>query len=228
MKLDEYTMHARIYPGVICAIPVFLLVAAFKNEAVTQIILDIVAVEVLGKVSVGLALFFLLMQASRFIGKDLFELKLFVDELHFPTTDYLLASNTTLSAEFKDTLAKKISTDFGLTLPSAAEEEADETGARGRIKDIVARIRATASRAPLVLQRNWEYGFARNLVGDSTISALLSVIGTIAHFATPLGYVFGISTVVYAIILLVSPMLLRRYAGHYARQLLYAFAGDPR
>ena len=73
MKLDEYTMHARIYPGVICAIPVFLLVAAFKNEAVTQIILDIVAVEVLGKVSVGLALFFLLMQASRFIGKDLFE-----------------------------------------------------------------------------------------------------------------------------------------------------------
>ncbi len=228
MKFDEYTLHARIYPGLICAIPAILLVATFENEALTQLIHEVAGIEIAGKASVGVALFFLLMQLSRWIGKDLFERKLFAEELNFPTTDFLLASNTKLSTPFKATLADKVSTDFGLALPSAADEQGDETDARRRIKDIIARIRSVAGQAPLVLQHNWEYGFARNLVGGSTIAVLLSIIGAIVHFDSALGYIFGSCSIVFAAILLMSPTLMRRYAGHYAQQLLYAFAGDPR
>lgn len=228
MKIDEYTLHARIYPGAICAIPALILVFAFENETVSKIIQEVAAIEFLGKVTVGIAVFFLLMQFSRFIGKDVFERKLFGEELTFPTTDYLLPADTSLSAEFKGKLADKIGSEFGLALPTAAEVEADEMASRRRVKDIVARIRATAGRPPLLLQRNWEYGFARNLVGGSTIAVLLSVLGVALHFGTTLGYVFAVCAVVFAIVLLASPALLRRYAGHYAQQLLYAFAGDSR
>ncbi len=228
MKIDEYTVHARVYPGLICAIPAFVHVAAFENETVTRLVRDVAAIEVIGKFSVGVAVFVLLMQLSRFVGKDVFEGRLFNSELNFPTTDYLLASNSTLSREFKTTLAQKITTEFGLQLPSLGEEQADETDARNRIKDIVARIRASTSGAALVLQRNWEYGFARNLVGGSPIATILSVLGVLLYFGTALGYVFSVCAVVFVGLLIAAPWLLRRYAGHYARQLLYAFAGDTR
>ena len=228
MKIDEYTVHARIYPGLICSIPAFVLVAAFENEAVTQLIRDIAAIEVVGKLSVGVAVFVLLIQFSRLVGKDLFEHRVFKNELYFPTTDFLLASNTELSGEFKASLAQKITSEFGLTLPSLEEEEANETDARTRIKDVVARIRAVTGGAALVMQRNWEYGFARNLVGGSAIAAILSIVGLVAYFGTALGILFGICTVVFVAILLSGPWLLRRYASHYAKQLLYAFSGDPR
>lgn len=228
MKIDEYTLHARIYPAAICAIPALILIFAFENETVSQILQDIAAVEVAGKVTVGIAVFFLLMQFSRFIGKDVFEHKLFGDELKFPSTEFLLPSDTNLSDEFKAKLADKISSEFDLAFPTAVDAQADETAVRRRIKDIVARIRAAAGRPPLLLQRNWEYGFVRNLVGGSTIAVLLSVLGVVLHFGTTLGYVFGVCAVVFAVVLLASPILLRRYAGHYAQQLLYAFAGDTR
>lgn len=228
MKVDEYTVHARIYPGLICSIPAFVLVAAFENETVTRVIRDVAAIEILGKFSVGVAVFVLLMQLSRFIGKDVFEVRLFNNELNFPTTDYLLASNSALSSEFKATLAQKIASEFGLQLPSLHEEQADEIDARNRVKDIVARIRASTSGAALVLQRNWEYGFARNLVGGSAIAAILSIVGFVVYFRTVLGQLFGICTVIFVATLVAGPWLLRRYAGHYAKQVLYAFAGDPR
>ena len=228
MKIDEYTVHARIYPGLICSIPAFLLVAAFDNEAVARVIRDIAAIEILGKFSVGIAAFVLLMQLSRFIGKDVFEAKLFKNELRFPTTDYLLPSNSTLSDEFKETLAQKITSEFGLHLPTGEDDQTDQVNARNRVKDIVARIRASTSGAALVLQRNWEYGFARNLVGGSVIAAVLLIVGFVVYFGTALGYLFGICTIVFVAILLSGPWLLRRYASHYAKQLLYAFAGDSR
>ena len=228
MKTDEYTVHARIYPGLICAIPAFVLVATFENEAVTRVIRDVAAIEVVSKLSVGLAVFVLQIQLARLIGKDLFENRLFKDEMNFPTTDFLLASNTTLSRDFKASLAQKITIEFGLHLPSLDEEQTDEIDARTRVKDIVARIRAATGGATLVLQRNWEYGFARNLVGGSAIAAVLSAIELLVYFGTPLGYVFGTCTGAFGATLLAGPWLLRRYANHYAKQLLYAFAGDPR
>ena len=228
MKIDEYTLHARIYPVAICAIPALVLIFAFENDTVSKILNELATIEVAGKVTVGVAVFFLLMQFARFVGKDVFERKLFNDELNFPTTDYLLPADTRLSAEFKEKLADIIGHEFGLALPTAAEVEADEMAARRRVKDIVARIRAAVGRPPLLLQRNWEYGFARNLVGGSTIAVLLSVLGVALHFGTTLGYVFAVCAVVFAVVLLASSALLRRYAGHYAQQLLYAFAGDAR
>jgi len=228
MKIDEYTLHARIYPGAICAIPALILIFAFENETVSQILQNIANIEVAGKVTVGIAVFFLLIQFSRFVGKDVFEHKLFDNELKFPSTEFLLPGDTSLSDEFKAKLAAKISSEFDLVLPSADDVQTDETAARRRVKDIVAQIRGAAGRPPLLLQRNWEYGFVRNLVGGSTFALLLSVLGVVLHFGTALGYVFAVCAVVYSVVLLASPVLLRRYAGHYAQQLFYAFAGDTR
>ena len=228
MKLDEYTINARIYPSLICAIPALVLVATFGDDTLKVMIEEIAAVEVFGRISVSLAVFVFLMHVSRFLGKDIFERKLFKNELHFPTTTLLLASDDSLSPEFKMLIANKVKSEFDLALPSLDDERSEESNARVRIRDIVARIRASTGNAALVLQRNWEYGFVRNLVGGSTISVFFSGLGVASNLGNPLAVFFLCSTVFYASILIVGPWLIRKYASHYAKQLLYAFVGDNR
>ena len=53
MKIDEYTLHARIYPSVICAIPALILIFAFESDAVSNILHELAAIELVGKVTVG-------------------------------------------------------------------------------------------------------------------------------------------------------------------------------
>jgi len=133
-----------------------------------------------------------------------------------------------LSEILKAQIADKAKELFGLELPTTEDCETDKLTARRQVRDIVARIRGAAGKPDLLLQRNWEYGFYRNLVGGSVVAIVASVIGVYWHFDTTVGRVFIVFVIAYLIILLLSRWLLQRSAGHYTRQLFLAFLGDDR
>lgn len=228
MKIDQYTMNARVYPAVLCMAPILLLVFTIDDPTISKLLSDIVAVQILGQVTVSIAAFFLLMQISRTLGKDVFEQVIFKEELYFPTTEYLMPSCTELSVGFRTHIADKVNELFQLKLPSQEECEKNEMAARRQVRDIVARIRGAAGSPSLLLQRNWEYGFYRNLMGGSIVAIAASTVGAFWHSGTPVGSLFLILAIAYSAIIVCSRWLLRRNAGHYAQQLFHAFLGDER
>ncbi|MBU3924835.1 hypothetical protein KJ854_02775 [Patescibacteria group bacterium] len=94
---------------------------------------------------------------------------LFQDELHFPTTNFLLYSDQTYTLERKEKIRIKIKKDFNINLLKAVEEKNDENEARKRIKEAVDLIRNKVKDGRLLLQHNIEYGFVRNLIGGLVI-----------------------------------------------------------
>ena len=228
MNFDKYTLHARVYPTVLCIIPIVLFVLAIDDPTLAKLLSDVVAVQVVGQIGVGVAAFFLLMQLARSIGKDVFERFIFDDELEFPTTTYLMPTSSELSVALRTRIAAKTSELFDLELPTIAECEADLLSARRQARDIVAQIRGAAGKPELLQQRNWEYGFYRNLIGGSVVAFVVSIVAAYGHAGTTVGYVCVVLSIIYLVILLSSPWLLRRSANHYARQLFSAFLGDQR
>lgn len=228
MKFDQYTLNARIYPAVLCIVPIVVLVLAIDDPTLRRFLTDVTTVQIAGQFGINVAAFFLLMQVARILGKDVFERLLFQDELRFPTTEFLLPTNAELSSETKLQISEKVKTEFKMTLPSLEFCERDERAARRQVRDIVARIRAATGKSPLLLQRNWEYGFFRNLAGGSIIAAVVSVVGLVWHANTTMGWTFLILTATYSLILCASRWLIRRSASHYAKQLIGAFLGDSR
>ena len=228
MKLNQYTLNARVYPAVLCIVPIIVLVVAIDDPTVRKFLTEVTTVQIAGQFGINVAAFFLLMQVARILGKDVFERLLFHDELRFPTTNLLLPTNAELSSEMKIQIAEKVRTEFKMKLPSLDLCERDERAARRQVCDIVARIRAATGKSPLLLQRNWEYGFFRNLAGGSIIAAVVSVVGLVWHANTTMGWIFLILTATYSLILCASRWLILRSASHYAKQLFGTFLGDSR
>jgi hypothetical protein len=116
------------------------------------------------------------MEVNRLLSKMLFERWYFNNELMMPTTDFLLFKDRTYSADYKNKIRNKISTDFDTTLPSKHEEQTNELSARQKIAESVALVRARMGRGRLLLQHNVHYGIWRNLIGGACIACTISTL----------------------------------------------------
>lgn len=128
------------------------------------------ASKIIGDVSVITIFLYLVMQISRFVSKKFLQDNYFQNELHFPTTDYLLFSNDKYSLERKEKIRGKVKKDFGVMLLDKEKEVMDEKEARKKISEAVSLIRNKVKNGRLLLQHNIEYGFIRNLIGGLSIS----------------------------------------------------------
>jgi len=225
--LDKYSRVARLYPALISLIPVFLLTLGLSQNELSDTLGDIMAIRVAGCVSINIAALFLLIQTNRFIGKEIFEKWYFEDELRMPTTDILLPSSGRISPQLRQQLEEMCYRDFGLYLPSVAEEEADSLLARRRIVEIVARMRQKVKDGHLLLQHNIEYGFARNLIGAAPLSLIIS-ISCIVYFynkAKPF-LLFSITLAsLWFLLLFLSKLIISRFGGLYAKRLIQEYSG---
>jgi len=68
VKLDKYTLNARAYPAALCVVPIILLVVAIDDPTISKLLSEVIAVQVIGQIGIGVAAFFLLMQLARTIG----------------------------------------------------------------------------------------------------------------------------------------------------------------
>jgi hypothetical protein len=172
--LNSYELKARKFPAIITIFPILIFSHFYLYKIIPELLNSILATKIVGDISVVLVLLYLVEQISRFTSKKYLQDDLFKDELHFPTTSYLLYSDKKYTAERKDKIRLKIVQDFKINLMSLEEEKTNEIEARKKIKEAIDLIRSKVKDGRLLLQHNIEYGFVRNLIGGMIISIPIS------------------------------------------------------
>lgn len=226
MKFDSYTRKARIYPAVLVLIPFLIFTINCNIQGLNAFFDDLVKVKVIGNITISIVLLYLLTFTNRFLGKFLFERKLFKEELEMPTTKFLLFSNTVFSKNYKIQIRDKVKLDFKLDMPTEEDEISNENDCKKRIVEAVGLIRQKVKNGRLLLQHNIEYGFARNLIGGAIIGLVISIFNVIYFFLQTnylLGWINAVIAVVFAFLLLFHRFIITYLGNQYAKRLFQEY-----
>lgn len=213
-----YEVRARLVPALICSVP-FLAFGYFFLANIDGGFTQLVLAQALGGVSTMVAMFMLLAFAARHAGTWLQDL-MFGEGDRFPTTLLLLDNDATLSAERKEQIREKAKIDFGVDLSDRTNDTAQS---RQRIGEVVSHIRKKFfGKKGLALQRNIEFGTAKNVAGGSIISLAVALIVAVIGFTTGLTSIFYlgvIMTAFYLVLITFGLTAMRTNAKRYATAL---------
>lgn len=223
MKFDKYGRTARLAPALFTIVfPLLIFNHFFVNEQISKIIENFNKVEIFGDITMSIVLMFFTTQFARVVGKNLFERRIYKDELEMPTTQFLTYSNREYSDDYKIKFAKKVKKDFDITLSTKEEEKKDkqETYKR-KIIEAFSHIRKRINNNSFVLQHNIEYGAMRNSLGGSVIGIVISACNVaFFYFVTYdlTAIVLSILLfVIYLFMLIFSSSILKSYGRSYAK-----------
>ncbi len=223
MKKANYYIKARLFPTIICIIPFLSLYFIGFDEELIKFLEFLEGYKWAGDVTVSAALIYMLVQANRFIAKEVFQRIYFKDEKNMPTTNYLLPNDSTLSDEIKRKIYNQIQLDFNIQILGENVEN-NEVELRKTIMTAVSQIRNSTRENALLLQHNIEYGFMRNLLGGALLSILLSCFNmwffnsiSPNEFGFKLNFILAI---LYLIPVVFSKLIINRY-GHYYAKILF-------
>jgi len=227
MKIDAYTVTARIFPGILCAIPFFILHFFYLRPVLGQFWGELLAVKITSDATILIAFLFLHIQVSRYISKEFYERRIFKSGFSLPTTDYLLHSDSHFSRDYTNRIHAKIKVEFGIDVLTREEELQVPDRSRQLIAEAVTHVRAKVGEGKLTGQHNAEYGFVRNLVGGSVIGLLVSIIdGIIFSVVLPIPNAFWISFVLallYLLVLIFANKLITAFGHSYAKVLIQEY-----
>lgn len=211
--MTEYGIKARIYPAIVCSAPFLIFGHFYLNKIIPGFTENLLAFKFFGDISVAIVLIFLFALLGRFISIEFLENRYFKNGIAMPTTELLLHSNDFYTSEYKNNAHKKILKEFNVNLLDEKSEEADDKNARKKIVEAVSFIKERVGNGRLLLQRNIEYGFFRNLVGGSVFALPMSIFDVSFFyrsgnmmafgFAVSFGLVFG-SCLIFAKKIIVS------------------------
>lgn len=155
------------------------------------------------------------------------ESKFFKDELHFPTTDFLMWSNQDFPVAFKRALHAKVANDAGFGLLTIEDELRDEREARLLIATAVARMRDKTRGNKIVFWYNVTYGFVRNLTAGSVFSLVASLallcLGWMRGPGSTLFALGFLFTLIYLLLIVLAKPLCGFAGKLYARALINAY-----
>lgn len=223
MKINSYTIIARLFPGIISVIPFFVLHFYFLRPSLGQFWGELLTLRVTSEITILAAFLFLFIQTSRYISKTLFEKIIFKNGLLLPSTNYLLYLDSHFSAEYTSLIRSKIKKDFKITLPSKQKEIEDDEKSRKRITEAVGHIRNKIGKGVLIGQHNAEYGFFRNLAGGAIIALIISIIDLsvfILSFNEIALWISAVMVMIYILIILFSKKLIIISGNDYAKKLI--------
>ncbi len=212
-------MKARVFPAILTILPVLLFSHFYLYKIIPELLDSIMLTKVIGDVSVIVVFVYLVIQVSRFISKKLLQDNIFKNELHFPTTDYLLYSNKKYTKEHKEVIRNKIKEDFGIELFSENLEGNNDEESRKKINEAVKLIRSKVKDGRLLLQHNIEYGFIRNLTGGLIISLPFSIFDIIFFVFKSNNIAIVISAILllfYILLFVLHRKIIKYYAYNYA------------
>lgn len=224
---DSYTINARVFPAALSAIPIFVLNYFFLHSYVGNFLESLLGIKWMGEITISLILTYFLAETGRFIAKELYEKIHFKDELSMPSTNFLLHSDSTYTAEHKKKIHSKIFSDFGIQVCSVQEEMGDGQKARKTIVECVSMIRGKVKDGRLILNHNIQYGFARNLIGGSVIAVFVSIINLyIFGYFIPNMTAFWISlflALAYLAVISIGKTIMSKYGMRYAKVLFQEY-----
>jgi hypothetical protein len=227
MKLDEYTINAKVIPAVLTVPPLVILHHFYINSEVSNLFHLIWQLKLLSDLSFPVAFTYLVMEINRLIAKGIVENIFFCDSLRMPTTNILLHSDKRLTVQYKQLIYKKVKQDFKFSLPTLKQEKKNEDFARKCITEAVALIRGKVKKGRLLIQYNMQYGFIRNVIGGSILAFVVSLFN-IYFFSTvfqnPTAVTLSIiSSIIYFIPILLSYFLINYYGYLYATSLVQEY-----
>ncbi len=230
MKFDVYKLKGRIAPAIFSIIiPIFIFNHFFVSEEFSKFVNEFTGSHILSNLTIsGICLYFL-SEIGRLLGKNVFEKAFFKEELHMPTTNFLLFSDSVFSEQHKQRIREKIKSDFDINLPTMNEEQVDELSTRRKIVEVMALIRKKLHGNKFLLQHNIEYGAMRNTIGGSTIGAILS-LWNVYFFSTVMEsnipkYISILTFGIYFLLLVFSKTIIRFYGRNYAKILYREYMG---
>lgn len=221
---DKYEIHAQYVPAILYSASFALIGFYFLAQIPTDIWGTILKFGV-GGTTMTFALYQLAKHSGRFLGVRLQEL-VFQDGRDLPTTRFLLDGDTVYTADRKAEIIAKIKSDFGTDLSGRT---ADTTNNRQRIHEIVGQVRKKFIKREMVLQRNIQYGFWRNLAGGSAIAIAVSITAVILSILTHMNVALTISLVflgAYILTAIVSFFAMKLCAKYYALALYDELLGE--
>lgn len=220
---STYTLIARVFPTILCAVPFLMFQYFVLSPGMIRMFSWITNYFLLYNFTVSVIIIYFLSLINRFISKLFFE----QSEEYMPTTEFMLLSNGEFSSEYKILIYKKIKSDFGITLPDAGEQDRDELRARKRIAEAIGLVRKKVGNGVLLLQHNYEYGFARNLVGASSVSTVLVIILLVCDIILRISFfqtrVLVLLLLIYLLPFMFHRIIIRKFGSLYARTLLQEY-----
>lgn len=231
--LDPYARQARLYPALIVICPIALLIVVWFPALWTT--LGLVA-----SVASSFGLSLLLSQAARDRGKQL-EQWLFDSWGGKPSVALLRHRDARIDEHTKSRYRAFLSAQLApLSLPSAAEEQADPVGADRAYQSATAWLLTQTrdtKRFAILFKENTSYGFRRNLWGLKPFGIVVALAATLASSAAiAIKYVagpggpapeivivtMGLWLLAFLWIWLITPRWVRTPADAYGMQLLAA------
>lgn len=222
MKFNRYNIEARYIPSLVCSVPFFFFGYYYLQDIDNEFWSSTAGLAI-GGVSLGTAMLVVMVNFCRNFGKFLEE-KIFNDGLSFPTTTFLLDSDTNLSPKYKKIVIQKIKEKFGVSL---ARETEGTTANRRAINEAVRHINSMFfGKNDLLLQRTIQFGFVKNILAGSVIAAIVSMAGIIVSIQVNNVAAMHVATVLfvgYMIVALIAFASIRFIAKHYAQALYGEF-----
>ena len=230
MKYDAYALKGRIAPALFSIIiPIIIFNHFYVSEEFSKFVSEFTGAKLVSNLTIsGICLYFL-SEIGRLLGKNVFERAFFKEELHMPTTNFLLFSDSSYSEQHKQRIRAKIEADFGVNLPTKEDEEEDELSTRTRIVEVMALIRKKLHGNKFLLQHNIEYGAMRNAIGGSTIGAILSLANIMFFSVVVLvdiaKYISVLTFCIYFLLIILSKIVIGFYGRNYAKILYREYMG---
>lgn len=226
-KVSGYELYARYFPAILTGIPILLLgFYLSKGGEIKQLLDYIISLKFFGYVSLSVILLYFYAQLIRTTSKA-FEQSYFIKRKGFPTTYFMLYSDSTYSDAFKDAFRQRVQQMPGLSLCTKEEEIATPGEAVNRLNDVIKQVILRVGDGVLVTQHNQWYGFFRNLIGGCIYGAAVSfanvLIGHFVFVSNVLTFLSLILFVIYITLFLVRKPIMVQHAEAYARQLLAEF-----
>lgn len=224
--MTEYGLKARIYPAIICAVPFLIFGHFYLDRILPGFTENFMTVKIFGDISIFFVSIFFLSLVGRFFSVELFENRYFENGLAMPSTELLLHSNGNYTSGFKGKVHEKIRSDFSLNLADIRSETSDQKEARKKIVEAVGAIRMMVGSGSLVLPRNIEYGFFRNIIGGSVLAFPMSIFNAVFFFADRSHVAFGFSIfsiAFYGIFLFFAKNIIEKHGYIYAKALIQEY-----
>ena len=226
-KFNTYTIHARFFPCIISALPLFILWFFLSvNIQLKELGTYLLSLKFYGGTTLSIIFLYFYAQVLRITSK-IIETKLFHDKTGFPTTYLMTYVDDTFSKRYKDKYRSLVKEQFNIDLLDESEEAVDIVEARKRLNEATQLIKLKIKSGHLVLKQNIWYGFVRNLVGGAIYSIIFCIINIVIGLTRYNNSILVISSVillvVYAGVVLFRKQILIQNAEAYANQLIAEF-----
>ena len=226
MKIDNYSIKARYFPAILAAIPFTVFWHFFLNDSFIEYFTFLQSIEWAPTIAIFLVVMYFLVLLWRLIWKFIFEHYIFDDELDMPTTTLLIYSESTYSESYIKNIWSRVKEDFWITLLSKTRQVNNISEARKMIVESVWQIRNKVKDGRLLLARNIEYGFWRNLIWGMPLCLIISIVWIIiSHnrwIQEPL-YIFIWCGILSILILLFSKLIMKAHWRQYAKTLFQEY-----